>query len=176
MAKLSLECKKLMVQEISTRLNSADTLIVTNYKGLTSQDLNELRRNLRNISAQYIVVNNAMAKRALVEGLNNRIAELMNGEVGIAVDRKEDPTGISKVLMKFSKSHEVLKIYGGIMKGRELTREDIAALAALPSREILLGRLANVLNGPVQGLASVLNSIICGLVYALNALKEKRKA
>ena len=56
MAKLSIECKKLMVKEISERINNADTLIVTNYKGLNTQELNELRRDIRNISAEYLVV------------------------------------------------------------------------------------------------------------------------
>lgn len=175
MAKIAMDCKKIMVKEISSRLNNADMLIVTSYKGLSSQDLDELRRELRNNSSEYLVVKDSMAKKALAEGANKTITKLVEGEVGIAIDRKEDPTLLSRILIKFAKDHEFLKICGGIMDGSLISKEDIAALAALPSREVLLGRLANVLNAPIQGLAGALNGIITKIVYALNAVKDKKQ-
>lgn len=175
MAKLSMNCKKLIVKEVSNRLNGAGLLIVTSYKGLTAQEMNELRRELRSAAAEYLVVKDAMAKRALAEGPNNRVAELIKGDVGIAVDRKEDPIYISKILMRFSKEHEVLRIRGGIMHGEIISEQDIVSLASLPSREVLLARLANVLNAPIQGLAGALNAVICKVAYALNAVKKKKE-
>jgi len=175
MAKLSMNCKKMMVSEISNRLNNADILIITSYKGLTTQELNKLRKELRGISGEYLVVKDIMAKKALAEGHNSRVADLIKGEVGIALDRKEDPAYISKILMKFSKDHELMKIRGGIMNGEMISEQDIASLAALPGREALLGKLANVLNAPIQGLAGALNAIICKFVYAINAIKEKKE-
>lgn len=174
MAKHSMECKKMMVDEISCRLKEAGTLIVTNYKGLSAQDMNVLRRELREISSEYLVVKDSVARRAVAEGPNNRISEFINGEIGIAIDKKDDPIYISKVLVKFAKVHNVLEIYGGIVKGDLVSRDDVKAFAALPSREVLLAMLANVLNAPIQGLAGALNAIICKLVYALNAVKESR--
>lgn len=175
MTKTSIDCKELMVNEISARLNNAGVLIVTNYRGLTAQDFNELRKELRNISGEYVVVKESMAKRALSKGPNNRIAEFIEGGVGIAVDNKLDPTYISKVLIKFSKGREVLKIRGGIVKGEVISKEDIISLAALPSREVMLGKLANVLEAPIQELAGALHAIIAKLVYALDAVKEKKE-
>jgi len=175
MAKLAMNCKKMMVKEVSGRLNKADLLIVTNYKGLTAQELDALRKELRNISGEYLVVKDSIAKKALAEGQNNRLADLIKGDVGIALDRKEDPTYISKILTKFSKDHEVLKIRGGIMNGEMISEQDIRSLAALPAREVLLGKLANVLNAPIQGLAGALNAVICKFLYALNAVKDKKK-
>lgn len=175
MAKLAMSCKKMMVDEISSRLNSAELIIVTSYKGLSAQDLNELRKELRGISGEYLVVKDAMAKRALAEGQNNRLVDLIKGEVGIALDKKEDPTYITKILTKFSKDHGVLKIRGGIMNGEIISEEDIKSLAALPSREVLLGKLANILNAPIQGLARALNAIVCKILYALNAVKEQKE-
>lgn len=175
MAKLSMSCKKFMVREISNRLNSADFLIVTSYKGLTAQDLNELRKELRSISGEYMVVKDIMATKALSEGPNNMLADLIKGEIGIAFHKKEDPSCVPKILVKFSKDHEVLKIRGGIMNGKIISEQDIISLAMLPSREVLLGKLANVLNAPIQGLAGALNAIICKFLYALNALKEKKE-
>ncbi|MEE8317745.1 MAG: 50S ribosomal protein L10 [Candidatus Omnitrophota bacterium] len=174
MTKIAMDCKNLMVKEISERLSNAEMLIVTNYKGLSSQDLNCLRRALRNISSEYVIVKDSMVKRALAEGANNRIVQFVEGETGIAIDKREDPTHVSKVLVKFSKDHAVLKIRGGIIKGSLISKEDIAILAALPSKEVLLGKLANVLNAPIQGLARVLNEIITKFVYALNAVKDKK--
>lgn len=174
MTKVAMDCKKLMVKEIAGRLNDAGMLIVTNYKGLTSQALNELRRELRNNSSEYLVIKDSMAKRALAEGPNKTITEFVEGEVGIAIDKKEDSVYITKILTKFAKGNEFLKIRGGIMGGSLISKEDIAALAALPSREVLLGKLANVLNAPIQGLASVLHGILSKIVYALSAVKDKK--
>ena len=175
MAKLSMECKKMMVEEISRRLNEAETIIVTNYKGLSAQDMNALRRELGNISGEYIVVKDAMAKKALGDGRNKDIKDMIEGEVGIALEKQDDSSGISKVLVKFAKDHASLKIRGGIMSGGALTVGSIKELASLPSREVLLGKLANVLNAPIQGLAAALNAIICKILYALNAVKEKKE-
>src|SRR3989338_4373663 len=175
MPKVSIECKKLMVREISERINNADTLIVTSYKGLNAQELNELRRDIRNISAEYLVVKDSLLKKALEEGPNNAISGFIEGEVGVAVGKKEDPAYISKLLVKFSKDHEVMKICGGIIKGTVLSKDDISSLASLPDREVLLGKLANVLNSPIQNLAGALHGILSKLVYALDAVKNKRQ-
>jgi len=174
MAKVALETKKLMIKEITSRLSGAETLIVTRYKGLSAQDINKLRKELKRLSAEYMVVKDSMAKKALKDGNSNRISEYIQGEVGIVVHNK-DLSDISKALVKFAKDHEPLKICGGFAGGELLSDQDIAAIAALPSREVLLAKLANILNSPVQGLAVCLNGIICKLLYALNAVKEKKE-
>ena len=174
MAKVALETKKLMIKEITSRLASAETLIVTRYKGLNAQDINELRKELKKIAGEYLVVKDSMARKALKDSVNNGIIGLIQNEVGIAV-HKNDPSIISKMLVKFSKKHEPLKICGGFADGAALSNQDIIAIASLPSREALLAKLANVLNSPIHGLAVSLNGIICKLVYALNAVKEKKR-
>ena len=163
-----------MVKEIASRLKSAETLIVTRYKGLSAQDINELRKELKKISGEYLVVKDSMAKKALKDGANNGIAEFIQGEVGIAV-YKSDPSIVFKTLVKFSKEHEPLKICGGFADGAVLSNQDIIAIAALPSRDVLLTRLAIVLNSPIRGLAVSLSGIICKLAYALNAVKDKKE-
>jgi len=173
MAKVALETKKLMVKEIASRINGAGTLIVTRYKGLSAQDINELRKELKRIAGEYLVIKDSIAKKALKDGASNRIAEFIEGEVGIAV-YKNDLSLVSKALVKFSKDHEPLKICGGFSNGEILSNQDIIAIAALPSREVLLAKLANVLNSPIQGLAGSLNGIMCKLVYALKAIKDKK--
>lgn len=173
MAKVALETKKLMVKEIKSALSNAETLIVTSFKGLSAQDINELRKELKMISGEYLVVKDSMARKALKEGANNSIADFLQGEVGIVL-YKNDPSTILKALVKFSKGHEPLKIVGGATKDAILSKQDILAIASLPSREALLTKLAIILNSPIQGLAASLNGIICKLVYALNAVKDKK--
>lgn len=172
MAKVAIECKKIMVKEIMARLNNADALIVTNFKGLSSQDLTELRKQLKKVAVEYLVVKDLMAKKALKEGPNNRIIDFLEGEAGIAIHR-DDPVLLAKALMQFSKEHESLKICGGITKREVISKQDIAIFASLPSRDILLTKLAIVLNSPIQAVVSSLNGIISKLVYALNGVKEK---
>ena len=173
MAKVALETKKLMVKEITSRLSNAETLIVTRYKGLSAQDINDLRKELKRIAAEYVVVKDSMVKKALKDGAGSSIIDFIQGEVGIAV-HKSDPSSVSKALVKFSKDHEPLKICGGFAGGSVLSNKDIIAIASLPSREVLLSKLANVLNSPIQGLAGSLNGIICKLLYALNGIKDKK--
>jgi len=174
MVKFSMECKKMMAQEISSRFNEKPSVIVTSFKGLIAKDLDALRKDLRGVSGEYIVVKDSIVKHALAESPNKSVLELIEGEVGIALDANEDATYISKVLVKFSKDHKALEIRGGIMGGAIISKEDIKVLAALPSKEVLLGKLANVLNAPIQGLAASLNQIIAKLAYVLNALKDKK--
>ncbi|MFH1479094.1 MAG: 50S ribosomal protein L10 [Candidatus Omnitrophota bacterium] len=173
MAKTALKCKEMMASEIADSLNDAENLIVTSYKGLSAKELDELRKELRSISGDYLVVKNSIAKKAMSKGQNNSLTNIFKGEVGVAVDKKNDPSGISKILMKFSKDHEFLKIFGGMMEGKEITRDDVLMLASLPSREVILSKLANVLNAPMQGLAVSLKGIISKLVYVLDALKDR---
>jgi len=172
MAKVALETKKSMIKEISSRLSDAQTLIITHYKGLSAQDINELRKELKRIAGEYLVVKDSMARRALKDAVTKGISEHIQGEIGIAL-YNNDPCVISKAIVRFSKEHEPLKICAGITKGEILSSQDILAIALLPSREVLLTKLAIVLNSPIQGLAVSLNGIICKLVYALNAVKEK---
>lgn len=174
MAKVALETKKSMVKEITSSLAGADTLIVTRYKGLGAQDINGLRKELKMIAGEYLVVKDSIARKALKEGVNNGIAEFIQGEIGIVL-HKNDPSIVSKILVKFSKDHEPFKICGGFTGGEVVSKQDIIAIASLPSREVLLTKLANVLNSPIQGLAVSLNGIICKLAYALNAVKEKKE-
>ena len=176
MAKFSMTCKESMVKEISRRLSGKDTFIITNYRGLSAKDMNELRKELRRISGEYLVVKDSMVKRALAESPAKSAAEFIEGEVGIAIDNKNDATDISKILVKFAKDHKVMAIRGGIMSGTIISKEEIAQLSKLPSREELLGKLANVLNAPIQSLAGVLNAIITKFCYALNAVKDKKEA
>jgi large subunit ribosomal protein L10 len=126
------------------------------------------------MTGEYLVVKDSIAKKALKDSVNSVIIEFIQGEVGIVV-HKSDSSTISKMLVKFSKEHEPLKICGGFADGAVLSIKDIIAIAALPSREAILTRLAVVLNSPIQGLAVSLNGIICKLAYALNAVKEKKE-
>ena len=173
MAKVVLETKKIMVKEIASRINSAETLIVTRYKGLCAQDMNELRKELKRAAGEYLVVKDSMVKKALKDSVSSMIAEFIQGEVGIAV-HKSDLSIVSKALVKFSKEHEPLKICGGFSDGAILSNQDIIAIAALPYRDVLLTRLAIVLNSPIRGLAVSLSGIICKLLYALNGIKDKK--
>lgn len=172
MAKVALETKKLMAKEIIARLTDAKTLIVTRYKGLSAQDINELRKEIKRIEGGYLVVKDSIARKALADSVNNGIIEFIQGEVGITA-YKSDPSIVSKMLVKFSKEHELLKICGGFADGAILSKQDIISIAALPARDVLLTRLAITLNSPIRGIAVSLNGIICKLAYALKAVKDK---
>lgn len=174
MAKVAKDCKNLMIKEISSSIGDKDTIIVTQYKGLSAQDLNTLRKELKKISASYLVVKDSIAKIALKDKPNSSVKDLMQEEVGMVL-YKDDPTIVSKLLMQFAKEHELFKIKGGVTKGESVSKEDVSQLAKLPSREVMLTKLVTVLNSPIQGIASSLQGIIRKFVYSVNAVKEKRE-
>jgi len=170
-----MDCKKRMAKELSSRINVAKTLIVSNYKGLSAQDMNELRKELKKIRGEFLVVKNSIVKLALKDSPNNRIIGLIEGEAGIAI-YKGDPVMLSKMLTQFSKGHELLKIKGGLAEGEVFSKEDIATLAMLPSRQVLLTQIAIALNSPIQGMASVLQGVIRKFVSALEEVRKKKNS
>lgn len=128
-------------------------------KGLSVAQMQELKRALRALGGQYLI-----AKRNLLEialrGLHYDGIDIsgMNGSIGLAMDGS-DPYATSKKLYVFAKKNQALKLYGAWFEGKALSEEGFAALAQLPSRDELLGRLFGMMKYPLSALAMVLKQI-----------------
>ena len=126
------------------------------YRGLTAEEVAELRRNLRENGAKYKVWKNTLTKRAM-DGLNFNLDDCLNGPSAMAYS--DDSVAPIKVLSDFAKEHKALEIKGGIVDGEVTTLENIKALSTLPSREGLLTMLASGLIGTVKDLSIALNML-----------------
>lgn len=147
--------------------------MLTDYKGLTVQEISEFRRQLKNDSLEYHVVKNTLAKKASEETSLAMHKGVFTGPVGVAFGYTE-PIALVKKILEFARSNEKFKIKGGVIEGKVCSVEDIKAIAELPSRETLLAMFIGTMQSPMSKLASALNATIVQFAYAMEALKTKK--
>jgi len=172
---VNLEDKKKIVQDLSERFSKAAVVIVTDYKGLDVAAINDLRRRLRKEEIEYQVVKNSLMVRASQETDVALIKETFKGPSAVAMSYS-DPVAPAKVLTEFAKDHDVFAIKVGVMGGKILELNEIKALSALPSREILLGTLVSVLNNVPTGFVRTIAEIPRSLLNVLQAVKDQKEA
>ena len=151
-----LEAKQGVINEITDVAKNSASFILFDYRGLTAEEVTELRRALRDNGAQYKVWKNTLTKRAL-DGLNYNLDDCLNGPSAMAYS--DDSVAPIKVLSDFAKEHKALEIKGGIVDGEVASLDTIKQLATLPSREGLLTMLASGLIGTVRDLSIALNML-----------------
>ena len=151
-----LEAKQAVIDEITDVAKTSASFILFDYRGLTAEEVTELRRNLRDNGATYKVWKNTLAKRAL-DSLNLNLDDCLNGPSAMAYS--DDSVAPIKALSDFAKDHPALEIKGGIVDGEVASLDTIKQLATLPSREGLLTMLAAGLIGTVKDLSIALNML-----------------
>jgi large subunit ribosomal protein L10 len=172
---VNLADKKRITQDLNERFAKAAVVIVTDYKGLDVDAINDLRRRLRQAEVEYKVVKNSLLVRASQDTDIAKIRETFKGPSAIALSYS-DPIAPAKILTEFAKDHEVFKIKIGIADGKVLELKEIAALAALPSREVLLSQFVYVLNNVPTGFVRTLAEIPRRLLNVLHAIQEQKEA
>lgn len=155
--------------------DQANAAIVAEYRGLTVADLTELRKSLRKVNAEFKVLKNRVAKKAVLGKVQKAapIAEKLKGPVGV-IYLYGDPAQGAKAVIEFEKTKELFKITAGVMDNKGLSVADVKAIADLPSKEVLLGQLLGLLVSPHRGLMGVINGVPRNLVQVINAIKEKK--
>lgn len=160
------------VGELADQFRNSSAVIVTEYRGLTVAQLNNLRSGLRG-HATYQVAKNTLtalaAKEAGVEGLD----DLFVGPTAIAFITG-DPVEAAKGLRDFSKDHDKLVIKGGVLEGKPLSADDVKKLANLESREVLLAKAAGAMKASLFGAAYLFQAPLSKAVRTIDALREKQ--
>jgi len=146
------------VEELAEKIKKANVVLLTDYRGITVEDITEVRAKLRNTDTEYKVIKNNITRRALkacgVEGLD----EILEGPTAVILGYN-DYLEPSKIIYEYTKDHDFYKIKGGIIEGKVVSAEEIITLAKLPSRETLLGMLAGALLGNITKLAVALDQV-----------------
>jgi large subunit ribosomal protein L10 len=165
--------KVAVVEEVRQRFDDASAAILTEYRGLKVKDLAGLRRSVRASGGDYKIYKNTLVRlAALGSGLTD-LQPLLVGPTGIVfVDG--DAASVARVLRDFSRTNPLLVIKGGVLGDRVMDARETTALADLPSREVLLARLAGALAAPMQQLAGLLQALPRNLAYGLAALRDQR--
>ncbi|PMQ02527.1 MAG: 50S ribosomal protein L10 [Dictyoglomus sp. NZ13-RE01] len=167
--------KELKVEEIYEKLSKANSVIFTEFSGLTVADLTQLRAKLRGVGAEYRVVKNTLALRAFKKFMPSKnVEDYLVGPTAFTYCYN-DPFTTLKILLDFSKEHEKLKLKGGIVEGELYNAEEIKALANLPPKEVLLSQLIGSISAPLTRLVMSLNWPVNKLVWTLNAIKNEKE-
>ena len=145
--------KKEFVQKLKDEIDTSSSVIVTHYSGLTVQESEHLRSEMRNNGAKFKVTKNRLAKLALEQTRFKVIADLFTGPTAIAYS--DDPTAPAKVAVSFEKKLEKFKIIGGGYDGEKIDLEKINFLATLPSMDELRGKIVGLISAPAQKIASI---------------------
>lgn len=161
-----------VVTEVRERLDDADAAILTEYRGLKVKDLEGLRRSLGPAGGSYKIYKNTLVRFAARDLGLDELDPILEGPTAIAFV-KGDAAGVAKSLRDFSRTHPALIIKGGVLGNKVLSAADTAALADLPSREVLLARLAGGLAAPMQQFASLLAALPRNFAYGLQALIDQ---
>jgi large subunit ribosomal protein L10 len=165
--------KEAQVAELVEKLNTAKSVIVTDYMGLNVAEITELRRKLREAGVDYKVVKNTLARIAAKKAEIEAINEFFNGPTAIAFGI-EDAISPARVLVDFSNEHEKLEIKGGALNREIISVEKVDYLAKIPRRDILLAKALAGMQAPISGLVNVLQGNLRGLVQVLNQIKEQK--
>ena len=166
--------KEATVEELRGRLASAKNLFLTDYAGLSVQDITRLRNELRKDGSTYGVVKNTLFSLAAGPTLAKDLEAFLAGPTAI-VFAGDDPVAPAKALKTFSDQTKAINIKAAYIDGKVVDTNAVFALAALPPRIELLARLVGSLKSPLSGLVYVLSGNQSGLVRVLNAIRERAR-
>jgi len=163
------------VADIKERLDGAQAVFLAEYAGLSVQEQQALRRELRANGAEFKVVKMTLARLAAADLEIEDFDALLLGPTGLTF-ADGDPVGAAKVLRDFAKDHEVLVVKGGLLGREFLTPERIADLADIEPREVLLAKIAGAFEAPMAKMAGLLAALPRNAATAMQQLLEKKEA
>ncbi len=165
------EQKKKYISDMTTQLDKSEAVIVTHYQGLTVSQLDELRKQMREHGIIFKITNNRITKLALEKTRCKDLSDLFSGPTAVAMS--EDAITSAKILTKFSRENQNLKILGGIMGSDVLDVVGVQNVATLPSLDEARAKIVGILRSPAQKIASIL--LAPASKIAILALEKSKK-
>ena len=158
--------KKEYVEQMNSALKTSEFLLIADYKGLNVSEISSLRDEIKtNSDSNFRVAKNTLIKRAIQDTNFKIVEKLFTGPTSVAYSN--DPVSTSKVVVKFAKDNEKLKILGGVMGDQELSVDDIKQLASLPSMDEIRAKIVGLLVSTQSNIVSVLSSNQSNLVRVI---------
>lgn len=147
-----------LVDVVAEKMKAAASIVVVDSRGLTVEQDTVLRRNLRESEVEFKVIKNSILRRAAEKAGLEGLSEAFSGPSAVAFSN-EDVVAPAKVLADFAKDAENLEIKAGVIEGKVSSKEEIQAIASLPSRDGLLSMLLSVLQAPVRNVALAVKAV-----------------
>ncbi len=170
------EQKAEQVDLLTEKLKKAKVAVLTDYRGLTVSQIQELRGKLRGADVEYRVIKNTLARRAAEEAGYPALKDDLKGPVAIAFGYDELSVA-SKLINEFVRTTRLkLDVVGGLVEGRVFSADRVKQLADLPSRDALIAQLMGTLQSPVSQLVGIMQTPLQQLLGVLEAYKNKLEA
>ncbi|HEX5273801.1 MAG TPA: 50S ribosomal protein L10 [Candidatus Rubrimentiphilum sp.] len=166
--------KEAAIAELQRKLKDSTNLFLTDYTGLTVEQITRLRGELRKDGSSYAVVKNTLFSIAAAD-LAKTLEKYLAGPTGV-VFAGDDPVAPAKALKTFSDDVKAIGIKAAYIEGRIVDAKEVMVLASLPSKQELIAKLVGSLASPLRGLVTVLSGNQSGLVRVLNAIREQKAA
>lgn len=166
--------KQVVVSELSEKVQKSKGLVFTNYQGLTHQQIEGFKKNLRTLEAEYVVTKNTLMLRSLADQEMSDEDKKHFEQPTATLFMYADPVEPLKQLTKIIKELKLPLVKFGIIDGKVIGSDQVGKLATLPPMDVLRAQLLGQMKGPISGLHRALNWNLQNLVLTLNAIKDKK--
>ena len=163
------------IDAIKAKIENAQVAILTEYKGLSVEEITKLRREIQKSGGDYMVTKNTLAKIAVKGTAYEALSEKLTGPIALAFGF-EDPVSPAKAVSQFIKETKKGEIIGAVLDGKLLTVAETKALANLPSKAELYAKMLGSINSPASGLVGSINAVMAQLTRAMAAVRDQKAA
>lgn len=163
------------IDEIKSKIEKAQVAIITDYKGMTVEEITNLRRDIQKDGGDYMVTKNTLAKIAVKGTEYEALTEKLTGPVALAFGF-EDPVAPAKAVKAFIEKAKKGEILGAVLDGKLLSVEETKALANLPSKEELFAKMLGSINSPASGIVGCISGVMASLTRAIAAVRDQKAA
>ena len=171
------EDKQKVVEDLTEKLKTSDSLIVADYRGLTMPQIDDLRTKLLEHGARFTVVKNTLTRRAAELAGSDALLALLDGPTAIAfLESGGDPVAVAKALVDAARDTRVLVVRGGMLEGRPVETSEIESLAKLPPADILRGQVLGAITAPLTAIVGLFTAPLQDLYGLIDARIEQLEA
>jgi len=162
------------ISQMKEKIEKAKVAIVTDYKGLSVEEITKLRRSIQKEDGDYMVTKNTLAKLAIKGTEYEVLTDVLTGPVAIAFGY-EDQVAPAKALAKFMKEAKKGEFLAAAMDGKLLSASEAKALANLPSKQEIYAKMLGCINSPATGIAGCVSGVMSALVRAIDAVAKQKQ-
>lgn len=163
------------IEKIKEKVDKAQVAILTNYQGLSVEEITKLRRSIQQGGGDYMVTKNTLTKIAIQGTQYEVLADSLKGPSAIAFGF-EDPVSPAKALSQFIKEAKKGEIVAAVLEGKLLSAQEAKALANLPTKEELYAKMLGCVNSPATGIVGSINAVMAQLTRAMAAVRDQKSA
>jgi large subunit ribosomal protein L10 len=165
-----------IVEELKNKIEKSKTILFADYRGLSAEQINELRSKIKNEGGEVVVAKNTLIKEALKQ--NNIDTKVLDNDLKgptTAVFSYDDEISNIKTIVEYAKDTELPKVKSALVEGVYANSSKVLEISEIPSKEELVARLVGGLKSPLSGLTNTLGGVQRKFVYAVNAIKTKKE-